>query len=246
MFKPFTLVLLTFSLMLSLNSSSFAKKKKILVFSKTAGFHHNAIPAGIMAIQRMAMENKFIADTTTDATKINTVNLKQYAAVVFLNTTGDIFNEQQEKAFEQYIRSGGGFVGVHAATDTEYGWPWYGKLAGAYFINHPAQQVAELNVLNRKTISTAHLPEVWKRKDEWYNFKDISGDLKILISINENSYKGGNNGANHPMAWYHDFDGGRAFYTGLGHTQESYTEPFFLQHLLGGIQYAMGIKRMEH
>lgn len=245
MLKSFTFVLLTFFLMLSFNSSSFAKKKKILVFSKTAGFHHSSIPAGITAIQRLAMENKFIADTTTDATKINPVNLKQYAAVVFLNTTGDIFNEQQEKAFEQYIRSGGGFVGVHAATDTEYDWPWFGKLAGAYFVKHPAQQVAELNVLNRKTISTAHLPEIWKRKDEWYNFKDISGDLKVLISINENSYSGGSNGTNHPMAWYHDFDGGRAFYTGLGHTEESYTDPLFLQHLLGGIQYAMGLKRME-
>lgn len=246
MLKPFTFVLLTFFLILAFNSNSFAKKKKILVFSKTAGFHHSSIPAGIMAIQRLAMENKFIADTTTDATKINPSNLKQYAAVIFLNTTGDIFNEQQEKAFEQYIRSGGGFVGVHAATDTEFDWPWYGKLAGAYFVKHPAQQVAELNVLNRKTISTAHLPEVWKRKDEWYNFKDISTDLKVLININENSYSGGSNGANHPMAWYHDFDGGRAFYTGLGHTEESYTDPLFLQHLLGGIQYAMGLKRMEH
>ncbi|RQO71941.1 Crp/Fnr family transcriptional regulator [Pedobacter sp. KBW06] len=245
MLKSYAFVLLTFSMMLSFNSNSFAKKKKILIFSKTAGFHHSSIPAGIMAIQRLAMENKFIADSTTDATKINTANLKQYAAVVFLNTTGDIFNEQQEKAFEQYIRSGGGFVGVHAATDTEYGWPWFGKLSGAYFVKHPAQQVAELNVLNRNTISTKHLPEVWKRKDEWYNFKDISPDLKVLISINENSYTGGSNGANHPMAWYHDFEGGRSFYTGLGHTEESYTDPLFLQHLLGGIQYAMGVKRME-
>ncbi|MNQ90611.1 Trehalose utilization [compost metagenome] len=116
---------------------------------------------------------------------------------------------------------------------------------GAYFVEHPAQQVAELNVLNRKTISTAHLPVIWKRKDEWYNFKDISTDLKVLISIDENSYKGGTNGTNHPMAWYHDFDGGRSFYTGLGHTEESYTDPLFLKHLLGGLQYAMGIKRME-
>jgi type 1 glutamine amidotransferase len=136
-------------------------------------------------------------------------------------------------------------VGVHAATDTEFDWPWFGKLVGAYFVKHPAQQVAELNVINRKTISTAHLPEIWKRKDEWYNFKDISIDLNVLININENSYNGGSNGANHPMAWYHDFEGGRSFYTGLGHTEESYTDPLFLQHLLGGIQYAMGLKRME-
>ncbi|AOM78055.1 ThuA domain-containing protein [Pedobacter steynii] len=245
MSKSFAFVSLTFILMLSFACNSFAKKKKILVFSKTSGFHHSSIPAGILAIQRLAMENKFVADTTTDATKINIGNLKQYAAIVFLNTTGDIFNEQQQKAFEQYIRSGGGFVGVHAATDTEFEWPWFGKLVGAYFLKHPEQQVAALNVLNRKTVSTAHLPEIWKRKDEWYNFKDISTDLKVLISIDENSYKGGTNGTNHPMAWYHDFDGGRSFYTGLGHTEESYTDPLFLQHLLGGLQYAMGVKRME-
>lgn len=221
-----------------------AKQKKILIFSKTAGFHHDAIAPGIIAIQKLAAENKFLTDTTTDATKITSANLKQYAAVVFLNTTGDIFNAEQEKAFEQYIRSGGGFVGVHAATDTEYGWPWYGKLVGAYFVNHPDQQVADLQVINRKTIATAHLPAIWTRKDEWYNFKDISPNLNILIKIDENSYKGGTNGAEHPMAWYHDFDGGRSFYTGLGHTEASYSDPLFLKHLLGGIQYAMGVKKL--
>lgn len=172
------------------------------------------------------------------------MNLKQYAAVVFLNTTGDVLNPQQEKAFEAYIKSGGGFVGVHAATDTEFDWPWYGKLVGAYFVKHPAQQFADLKVINAKTIATAHLPETWNRKDEWYNFKDISPDINILLNIDENSYKGGSNGANHPMAWYHDFEGGRAFYTGLGHTAESYTDPLFLQHLWAGMQYAMGIKKM--
>jgi len=225
--------------------SPVAAKKRILVFSKTAGFHHSAIPVGIATIQKMGLTNKFEVDTTVDAKNFTPKNLKKYAAVVFLNTTGDVLNDEQQTAFEQYIKNGGGYVGVHAATDTEYQWAWYGKLAGAYFINHPQQQMATLNVVNRNTIATKHLPETWSRKDEWYNFKDISKDIKVLIAIDESSYKGGKNQPVHPMAWYHDFDGGRSFYTGLGHVEESYTDPLFLQHLLGGIQYAMGVKKME-
>lgn len=229
----------------SSNSSAFSKKKKVLIFSKTSGFHHASIKEGVAALQAMAIAHEFTTDTTTDAQKFDTQNLKQYAAVVFLNTTGDVLNPQQEKAFEAYIRSGGGFVGVHAATDTEFDWPWYGKLVGAYFVNHPAQQFANLELIDAKTIATAHLPEVWNRKDEWYNFKDISPAIHVLLNLQESSYQGGSNGQQHPMAWYHDFEGGRAFYTGLGHTAESYTDPLFLKHLWGGMQYAMGIKKMK-
>lgn len=240
---------LTFALLIifiiSGNATALTKEKKILVFSKTSGFHHSSIKEGVIALQAMAAAHKFIADTTTDAQKFNSKNLKQYAAIVFLNTTGDVLNPQQEKAFEAYIQSGGGFVGVHAATDTEFDWPWYGKLVGAYFVKHPEQQFANLERIDAKTIATAHLPEIWNRKDEWYNFKDISPAINVLLNLQESSYQGGSNGAHHPMAWYHDFDGGRAFYTGLGHTAESYTDPLFLEHLWGGMQYAMGIKKMK-
>lgn len=219
-----------------------AQKNKILVFSKTAGFHHSSIGVGLIAIQKLGTENKFGVDTTTDASNFNAANLKKYKAVVFLNTTGDALNDEEQTAFEQFIKSGKGFVGVHAATDTEYDWAWYGKLVGAYFVSHPAQQVAVLNVVDRTTIATKHLPEVWKRKDEWYNFKNIGTDLHVLITIDESSYNGGINGANHPMAWYHEYDGGRAFYTELGHVEESYQDPLYLNHLLGGIKYALGAK----
>jgi len=222
-----------------------AKNYKILVFAKTAGFHHESIRAGLPAIQKLGIENNFAVDTTTNSALFTAVNLKQYAAVVFLNTTGDVLNDQQQTAFEQYIRGGGGFVGVHAASDTEYGWPWYGRLVGAYFVNHPKQQVATLNVTDRKSIATRHLPEKWTRKDEWYNFKDIQPDLKVLVTLDEHTYTGGINGDAHPMAWYRDFEGGRSFYTGLGHVDDSYTDPLFLKHLLGGIQYAMRQKRIN-
>ena len=156
MYKTISSLSLATLLIFLLSTAVLAKKKKILIFSKTAGFHHASIPAGIAAIQKLGLENKFEVDTSTNSEKITTQNLKQYAAVVFLSTTGDIFNAAQQTAFEQYIKAGGGFVGVHAATDTEFDWPWYGKLAGAYFTNHPKQQMATLNVVDRKTISTAH------------------------------------------------------------------------------------------
>ncbi|WP_153799127.1 ThuA domain-containing protein [Foetidibacter luteolus] len=216
--------------------------KKVLVFSKTAGFHHDAIPEGIAAIQQLGSLHGFAVDTTTDSTKFNSDNLKQYNAVIFLNTTMNVLGQAEQVAFEKYIQDGGGFAGVHSATDTEYDWPWYNKLVGAQFKSHPKQQEAVLNVVDKNFIATKHLPATWKRWDEWYNFKSLQldNDVHVLITIDESSYQGGENGNYHPMSWYHDFDGGRAFYTELGHTKESYKDPLYLQHLLGGIQYAMG------
>lgn len=221
----------------------FAKKKKLLVFSKTAGFRHGSIGVGKKAIIKLGEENKFDVDTTADASKFTPDNLKQYAAVLFLNTTGDVLNEEQQTAFEQYIKQGGGFMGIHSATDCEYNWQWYGNLVGAYFGGHPVPQEAVLNITDAKHISTKHLPAQWKRKDEWYNYKWIAPNLHVLITIDETSYKGGKNSPEHPMAWYHEVDKGRAFYTALGHTDESFSEPLYLQHILGGIKYAMKIRK---
>ncbi|MDF2189585.1 ThuA domain-containing protein [Paraflavitalea sp. CAU 1676] len=237
-FQPGAFLVLSFFLCLS--AVTHAQKNKVLVFCKTAGFHHNSIDEGKLALIKLGEANKFGVDTSTDATVFSKDNLKQYKAVIFLNTTGNILDETQQAAFEQYIRSGGGFVGIHAATDTEYDWPWYGKLVGAYFKSHPATQEATLQIVDNKHISTKHLPERWTRKDEWYNYKWMSDSLHVLITIDENTYTGERMGNTHPMAWYHEFDGGRAFYTELGHTKESFTsDALYLQHLLGGIQWAM-------
>jgi len=233
--------------MLCLNSMA-QKRSKILVFCKTAGFHHASIGSGKTAIQKLGKENGFEVDTTSDASVFTKAKLQQYAAVVFLSTTGDVLNDAEQTAFEQYIKVGGGFVGVHAATDTEYDWPWYGNLVGAYFSAHPAQQEATLNIVDKRSIATSFLPQQWKRKDEWYNFKWMTSEpLHVLITIDESSYNPGpaKMGANHPMSWYHNFGGGRSFYTELGHTVESFADPLYLKHLLGGLQYAMGAKKME-
>jgi len=215
---------------------------QILVFTKTSGFHHPSIAAGKTAIMKLGRENHFAVDTTSDSTKINEVNLKRYNAVIFLNTTGYMLGTHEQVDLQRYIQAGGGFMGVHAATDAEYDWRWYGRMIGAYFNGHPQIQQATLNVVDKNHISTKMLPAEWKRTDEWYNFRDIAKDMHVLITIDEKSYKGGTNGNFHPMAWCHNFEGGRVWYTELGHTPESYSDKLFLQHLLGGIQYAIGSK----
>ena len=229
-------------------SSKRSGKPRVLVFSLTKGFHHESIPDGIAAIQKLGKENGFDVDTTTNPEKFNDSTLKNYSAVVFLCTTGDVLDYKQEAAFERYVQAGGGYVGVHSATDTEYDWGWYGRLAGGYFYDHPGihdsfpnVQPGVYNVVTENFIATKGLPKQWKRTDEFYSFKKIdSAHVHVLITIDEGSYHGGKRMGYHPMSWYHEYDGGRAFYTALGHTKESYTEPDFLRHLLGGIQYAIG------
>ncbi len=222
-------------------------KPRVLVFSKTVGYHHESIADGNTAIMKLGMDNNFDVDTTTDAGMFVEDTLKNYAAVVFLSPTGDVFNSRQEAAFERYIQAGGGYMGIHAATDCEYDWRWYERLAGAHFLDHPGIndtfpniQEAVLNVVDQTNGSTLHLPKEWKRTDEYYSFKNIAKDLHVLITIDEKTYHGGKNGDNHPIAWYHDYDGGRAFYTELGHTKESFSEENYLKHILGGIKYAIG------
>jgi type 1 glutamine amidotransferase len=213
---------------------------RILVFSKTSGYYHESIPDGIAAIQKLGSEHNVQVDTTKNAAYFNPDSLQQYEAVVFLSTTMDVLDATQQAAFEKYIQAGGGFAGIHAAADTEYDWPWYNKLVGAYFKSHPEQQNATVRVKDKSHPSTSHLPDDWEIFDELYNYKDINPDVNVLATLDESTYKGGENGEHHPIVWYHEYDGGRAFYTGLGHTKESYGDAVFLQHMWGGITYAMG------
>ena len=227
----------------SICSAAHAQEPRVLVFSKTAGFRHSSIPDGIAAIRKLGQANGFAVDTTEDAGAFTQKNLARYSAVVFLNTTGDVLDAAQQDVFERYIQAGGGYVGVHSATDTEYDWPWYGRLAGAYFNGHPNNpnvRTGSYRVLDTTHVSTQGLPARFDREDEFYNFKSIDPTIHVLVEIDETSYEGGTNGDHHPMSWYHDFDGGRAWYTNMGHTEASYTERLFLQHLLGGLRYAIG------
>lgn len=219
-------------------SVSSETRGRVLIFTKAKGYYHKSIPTGIKALQQLCHANNIQADTTTDAGYFFGDSLARYNSVIFLSTSGDVLNDEQQDAFRQYIEMGGGFVGIHSATDTEYDWPWYGKMLGAWFSSHPKIQQARLIITNPDHPATRGLQSPWVRTDEWYNFKNMDSSIQVLVSLDENSYEGGLHGAVHPVAWCHSVGKGRSFYTSGGHSDESYSEPAFLNHLLGGIQYA--------
>ena len=237
--KPFKSIVLLL-LVSFLYSSCSSKKERILVFSKTEGYRHESIPVGKLALIDFGKDLGVEVDTTENADYFIADSLKKYSAVVFLNTTMDILNDTQQKAFEGYIKTGKGFLGIHAAADTEYEWSYYGELLGAYFQSHPKIQEAEFYVTDRSNPATDSLPDRFKREDELYNYKNINPDIHVIVKIDESSYEGGENGTDHPFVWYHEYDGGRAFYTGMGHTNESYSDPLFVNIVKGGLLYVLG------
>jgi type 1 glutamine amidotransferase len=216
---------------------------RVLAFTKTTGFRHTSIPAAISALRTLGDRNGFAVDQTEDAGAFTDANLGRYKVVVFLLTTGDVLDDGQQAALQRFVEAGHGWVGVHSAADTEYDWPWYGALLGAYFYSHPAIQPAALTVTDAAHPATTGLPSRWMRTDEWYGFRtNPRPSVHVLLTIDETTYdpSDASMGADHPMSWWHDYDGGRAFYTALGHTDESYSEPLFLGHLLGGVKWAAG------
>ncbi len=211
----------------------------VLVFSRTTGYRHDSIPAGVVAIEELGARYGFGVEATEDPARFTSTDLPRFDAVIWLSTSGDVLDPAQQAAFEQYIRAGGGYVGVHGASDTEYGWPWYGGLVGAWFADHPQIQPAAVRVVDPGHPSTAGLPHAWPRSDEWYNFRTDPRDrVHVLTTVDEASYEGGTMGENHPISWCQAYDGGRSWYTAMGHTSESYAEPEFQSHLLGGIRFA--------
>ena len=213
-----------------------------LVFSRTAGFRHDSIAAGIAAIESLAAEHDFDVTATEDPGVFTDSGLAEFDVVIFLNTTGNVLDADQQAAFERFIASGKGYVGVHSAADTEYDWAWYGGLVGAWFQSHPAIQTATVRVLDRLHPSTEGLPQEWERTDEWYDYRtNPRGDVHVLATLDADSYSGDEMGHDHPIAWCRAYEGGRSWYTGMGHTQASYSESGFRQHLLGGIEWAAGV-----
>jgi cytochrome c len=222
-------------------SSPVTARFSVLVFSKTSGFRHDSIPAGIAAIRLLGQQLGFSVDATEDADAFTDEGLQKYKVVVFLSTTGDVLDQPEQSAFERYIRAGGAFVGVHSAADTEYDWPFYGQLMGAYFAGHPDIQTATVLTESPGNSTTAALPRAWVRRDEWYNFqRNPRGRVDVLATLDERTYSGGTMPADHPIIWSHTYEGGRAWYTAGGHTTESFSEPLFLDHLGKGILWAAG------
>jgi len=218
--------------------------KRVLVFSRTTGYRHESIPTGVAALRELGVEHRLDVDATEDATAFAAGNLERYSAVVFLSTSGEVFNDDQRRALAAYVRGGGGYVGVHGAATTEYGWGFYGDLVGARFRRHPPAQVAVLDVEDRAHQATRHLADTWTWKDEYYDFQpDPRRRVHVLLSVDESTYDGGEMGPGHPIAWCHEVGAGRCFYTALGHADQAFSAPEFRDHLHGGIQYALGVEQ---
>jgi type 1 glutamine amidotransferase len=195
----------------------------------------------VAAIRGLGRRDGFAVDDSADPARITTPGLAGYRAVVFLSTTGDVLGPDQEAALRRYLQGGGGWVGVHAAADAEYAWPWYGGLVGAWFRRHPPVQRATVRPEEGAGALAGSLPRRWERTDEWYDFAaNPRGRVRVLATVDESTYTGGGMGTDHPVAWCQEYDGGRAWYSAMGHTDESFREPRFLAHLLAGIRYAAG------
>ena len=220
----------------------------ILIFSKTNGFRHKSIEPGILAITKAAADRGWTVQATENGAIFNTESLRTFKVIVFLSTTGDILTQEQKVAFEQFVENGGGYAGVHSASDTEHNWPWYDRLLGTHFKSHtlfPKHIAeAEINTETSSHTATKHLPKRWAKRDEWYNFKsNVRGKegIEILLSLNEASYTSifpKRMGADHPIAWTNLMVKGRMFYTAMGHNSETFANPDALQHILGGIEWA--------
>jgi type 1 glutamine amidotransferase len=221
-----------------------AKPARVLVFSKTeGGYRHASIAAGKMMFIEMAKKKGFVADTTEDASIFNDTDLKKYDVIVFLSTRGNILDTLQQQAFQNYIHRGGGFAGIHAATTTEYTWPWYNKLIGAYFDGHPEPQKAVYTKIDTSFYPTKKFPATITWMDEIYNFRSVQDSLHYVITVNESTYSGGKMGKLHPVSWYHFFEGGKVFYIGLGHFDEAYADPMFTDIIYRALQWAAGDAR---
>ncbi len=232
------------------NSSAQDKQFKALLITKTAGWHHESINQGVEAIKALAVRNFFDVQWHQDAVDITDNYLKNFQVIIFLNTTGDIFKEEEQKSIERFIQSGKGYVGIHSASDTEYEWPWYTKLVGRMFHIHPVIQTAKINLTSTKFPGLQGFTDRPLWTDEWYEFlPETTTGLNYILSVDESTYnpkadwasknvKGIGMGNFHPIAWYHEFDGGRSFYTALGHVPAIYSEPAFLNHIYAGIYWA--------
>ncbi|KRA52193.1 Crp/Fnr family transcriptional regulator [Pseudoxanthomonas sp. Root65] len=211
---------------------------RVLIFTKTAGFRHDAIPTAVATLKTLAADAGMVADHTEDAQAFTADNLARYRVVIFASTTGDVLDATQQAAMETFVREGGGFVGVHAAADTEYDWPWYGRLVGAYFRNHPPG-LQSTHVQPERDGKPAG--ERWPVTDELYNYRANPRPwVRVVATVDEREYEGGQMGDDHPIAWCHAFDGGRSWYTGLGHDATVYDDANVIAHLRRGLAYAAG------
>lgn len=212
----------------------------LLVFTKTSGYRHDSIPVAIAAVEQIAVDRGWTTMATEDAALFEPEFLAQFEGIVFLSTTGELLDDVQSAALQGWVQQGGGFVGIHSVSNSEEDWPWFVGLVGTTFASHPAVQAATVHVVDPDHPATIGLPDPWMRTDEWYNFTtNPSATVQVLLRLDETTYEGGTMGRDHPIAWVHEYDGRRSFYTAGGHTIENWSEPEFLAHVAGGIEWAV-------
>lgn len=240
--------IISFSIQAQQQGGGKLKGKNVLVFTKNGkGYVHENIPASIAAIQRLGTELNFKVDTTTNSAIFTDDSLKKYDALIFSNTNNDVFDTEQQKiAFMRYIQAGGGFMGIHSASGTERNWKWFKLMLGATFLRHPPFQPFTVHVLDPKHPATKNLPATWDTKDECYFFKEFNPAIKVLLVSDISTVQEASDGKNtkpdvfgnrYPAAWCHEFDGGKAWYTALGHDKEDYSNPIYLAHLIEGLKW---------
>ena len=218
---------------------------EILVFTRTEGFAHGSIADGIKMLETIAQEEGHDVTVTDETTLFTASGLAAFDVVVWLSTTGDVLDDPEQAAFEDFIQTGGGYVGIHAAADCEYNWQWYGELLGngAWFRSHPSIQTATLE-LEDASHSAAGFPDAQTSFiDEWYNFRvNPRPAVDVIMTLDEGSYDPGSNamGEDHPIVWAHEFQGGRAFYTGLGHRSQTFEDARFISQIRGALVWAGG------
>lgn len=232
-------------------TASAAEKTKVLIYSGSTGFRHDSIPAAVEAVKGVATRLGYSFDATEDPEVFTTEKLDAYKAIVFVSTTTDPKKPESEwfvggrrDALVGFMKAGKGVVGLHAAADSHYHWGWYGQLMGGYFERHPrGTPKGTQTVVDARHPATAKLPKTITRNDEWYYYKDFNPLVHVLITVDPATIGDGEADANpNPLVWYHEFGGGRVFYNGLGHTSESYAEPYVLDIISGGLKYAVGNK----
>lgn len=223
---------------------------RILVYTRNGltldgkkGYIHENIPASVAAIEQLGAENGFAVEVSDDPDIFTDAKLKSYRVLVFSNTNNQIFtSEAQQAALQRYIRGGGGFVGIHSACGSMRAWPWFWSMIGGSFVRHPKLQEFTVNVVDRKHPSTAHMGASFRWTDEFYYLRDMPPDLHVLLTgdlVKLDDPQKPKGETVRPLAWCHEFEGGRAWYTTLGHRKENYSDPFYQKHILGGILWAM-------
>ena len=223
-----------------------AEQPKVLVFHLATGYRHNSIDAGLPALKALGEREKFRVETSDDPNIFNTEALKSFKAIVFLNTTtqpkkpeSEWLTGDRQTALQGFVRRGGGVVGIHAAADSHYGWAWYGRLMGARFTKHPAgTPMGSLTVVDRKHQTTVGMPPSFQRKDEWYYFDDYDPTVRVLVTLDPASINQRDANPN-PISWVKEFEGGRVFYTAMGHTPESFSDPLVMKHIAAGLKWTM-------